>query len=457
MTLIQQYHSLLDCGWQRAFPQARSRQRAIEHAIALPCVFGRRTISRTISALGRSDRDWSGDYKMFSRCKWESERLFDPVIDEYLGRYPKMPVVAAIDDTKIRKTGKKIKSARWQRDPLSPPFHLNFLYGLRFLQASLLFPHYREGDYPSRGIPVRFQEAPPLKKPGKRASQLDHQQYRELKKTQNLSMQALEMMRNLRASIDERGGSDRSLLWVGDGSFCNKTMYRARLDRIDLITRCRKDARLCFPAPDGSRRKYDEHVFTPEQVRKNDNAWSWLRVYVGGKWRRVRYKEVSGVLWKRGAGQRPLRLIVIAPVPYKLSKNSRINYRRPAYFLSTDLDTPSKLLVLACFDRWQIEVNNRDEKDLLGVGQAQVRNEHSVPRHPALAVASYSLLLLAALQSFGPGRTPDYHPLPTWRKDSNRPSFLDILTRLRTDCSEASVSSFLRHNFAKNLITYADT
>jgi len=457
MTLIEQYHSLLDRGWQRAFPQARSRQRAIEHAIALPCVFGRRTISRTISALGRSDRDWSGDYKMFSRCEWEPERLFDPAVDEYLDRYPKMPVVAAIDDTNIRKTGRKIESARWQRDPLSPPFHLNLVYGLRFLQASLLFPHYREGDYPSRGIPVRFQEAPPLKKPGKRASQQDHQQYRELKKTQNLSTQALEMIRNLRASIDQRGGSQRLLLIVGDGSFSNKTMYSTQLDRIHLITRCRKDARLCFPAPDGSRRKYDEQVFTPEQVRKNDNAWSWLRVHLGGKWRRVRFKEVKGVLWKRGAGQRPLRLIVIAPVPYKLSKNSRVNFRRPAYFLSTDLDTPCKILALACFDRWQIEVNNRDEKDLLGVGQAQVRNEHSVPRHPALAVASYSLLLLAALQSFGPGRSHDYHPLPTWRKDSNRPSFLDIVTRLRTDCNEASVSSFLHHNFAKNLITYADT
>lgn len=457
MTLIEQYHSLLDRGWQRAFPQARSRQRAIEHAIALPCVFGRRTISRTISALGRSDRDWSGDYKMFSRCEWEPERLFDPVVDEYLDRYPRMPVVAAIDDTNIRKTGRKIESARWQRDPLSPPFHLNLVYGLRFLQASLLFPHYREGDYPSRGIPVRFQEAPPLKKPGKRASQQDHQQYRELKKTQNLSTQALEMIRNLRASIDQRGGSQRLLLIVGDGSFSNKTMYSTQLDRIHLITRCRKDARLCFPAPDGSRRKYDEQVFTPEQVRKNDNAWSWLRVHLGGKWRRVRFKEVKGVLWKRGAGQRPLRLIVIAPVPYKLSKNSRVNFRRPAYFLSTDLDTPIKILALACFDRWQIEVNNRDEKDLLGVGQAQVRNEHSVPRHPALAVASYSLLLLAALQSFGPGRSHDYHPLPTWRKDSNRPSFLDIVTRLRTDCNEASVSSFLHHNFAKNLITYADT
>src|SRR5215831_14200975 len=457
MTLIQQYHSLLNRGWQRAFPQARSLKRGIEHAIALPCVFGRRTISRTISALGRSDRDWSGDYKMFSRCKWQSEQLFDPVIDEYLDRYPKMPVVSAIDDTKIRKTGKKIKSARWQRDPLSPAFHLNFLYGLRFLQASLLFPHYREGNYPPRGIPVRFQEVPPLKKPGKRASQQDHQQYRELQKTQNLSTQSLNVIRDLRASVDQRGGTERLLLIVGDGSFCNRTMFSAQLDRTYLITRCRKDARLCFPAPIGSRRKYDEQLFTPEQVRKKDKAWRWVRVYLGGKRRRVRYKEVNGVLWKRGAGQRRLRLIVIAPVPYKLSKNSRTNYRQPAYFLSTDLDTLIKLLIHACFDRWQIEVNHRDEKDILGVGEAQVRNQQSVPRHPALAVASYSLLLLAAMQSFGPGRTNDYAPHPRWRKDSKRPSFLDIVTRLRTDCNEASVSSFLHRNFAKNLVTYADT
>lgn len=455
--LIQQFHSLLDRGWQRAFPQGRSHQRAIEHAIALPCVFGRRTISRTISALGRSDRDWSGDYKMFSRCQWESERLFDPVIDEYLDRYPKMPVVSAIDDTKIRKTGRRIKSARWQRDPLSPPFHVNFLYGLRFLQASILFPHYKEGDYPPRGIPVRFEEAPSLKKPGKRASQEDREQYNQLKKTNNLSTQALDVIRSLRASLDQRGGSERSLLIAGDGSFSNKTMFKADLEHTHLVTRCRKDARLCFPAPEGSRRKYDEEIFTPEDVRKKNGGWRFVRVYLGGKWRRVRYKEVKGILWKRGAGQRRLRLIVIAPVPYKLSKNSRTNYRQPAYFLSTDLDTLIKLLIHACFDRWQIEVNHRDEKDILGVGEAQVRNQQSVPRHPALAVASYSLLLLAALQSFGPGRTNDYAPYPRWRKDSKRPSFLDIVTRLRTDCNEAPVSTFLHQNFAKNLVTYADT
>lgn len=31
----------------------------------------------------------------------------------------------AIDDTRLRKTGRSISQAFYQRDPLSPPFHVN--------------------------------------------------------------------------------------------------------------------------------------------------------------------------------------------------------------------------------------------------------------------------------------------------------------------------------------------
>jgi hypothetical protein len=280
-----------------------------------------------------------------------------------------------------------------------------------------------------------------------------------LKKERNLSTQALEVVRDLRANLDQRGGAGRWLLMVGDGSFANKTMFKAELDRTQLLARCRKDARLCFRAPAGGRRKYAIEIFTPDGVRKQEErSWNRARVYLGGKRRMVKYKEVKDVLWKRGSGTRPLRLIVIAPVPYRLSKNSRPNYREPAYFLTTDLKTSIKLLVQPCFDRWQIEVNHRDEKDILGVGQAQVRSEQSIPRHPALAVASYSMLLLAALKSFGPGRTDDYLEQPKWRrKDSKRASFLDIVCKLRSEVDEASVSHLLHQNFAKNLALYADT
>lgn len=456
--LSQQLHTLLERGWRLAFLQARSHQRAMQHAIALPCVLGRRTITRTLCALGRTRRDWSADYKLFARGRWQPEHLFRPVIDEYLERYPRGPVTVAVDDTKLRKTGKKIPGTAWQRDPLSPPFHVNFLWGLRFLQAALLFPHYREGDYPARALPVRFAAAPILKKPGKRATDERRQEYKRLQPLQNLSTHALGLLRGLRTSLDERGAVSRLLLAVGDGSFCNRTMFRARRERTELLARCRKDARLCFPAPAGERRKYDQHIFTPEQVRQlPTQPWQQVQVYLGDKYRRVRYKELKQVLWKRGAATCPLRLLVIAPIPYKLSTHSRTNYRQPAYFLSTDLLTATKLLVQACFDRWQIEVNHRDEKDILGVGQAQVRAAQSVTRHPALVVAAYSMCLLAALREFGPGRTDHFLVQPRWRKSSKRPSLLDILTLLRKEYSEASVSHFFQPEFAKNLMLYADT
>jgi len=385
-------------------------------------------------------------------------RFIDPVIDDYLVRYTDGPIVAAVDDTKQAKTGKHIVGAFWQRDPMSPPFHVNLIYGLRFVQASLLFPHHQEGDFSARGFPVAFREAPPIKKPGKRASDQERADYKQACKQRNLSTQTVAVVRGLRQRLDRKGGIDRSLLATLDGSFCNQTFFKAEWDRTELLARCRKDARLCFPAPPGSRRRYDPQTFTPEQVRQDDNLpWEQASAYLGGKWRILWYKQVHGVLWKRGAGTRPLRLIVIAPLPYKLSKQGRTNYRDPAFLLSTDLDATAALLIQAYLDRWQIEVNHRDEKEILGIGQAQVRSRQSVPRPLAFAVACYSLSLLAALRTFGPGRTSDYLQLPKWRKHSHRPSFLDILSILRKERYETPAWPFLNTNFTQNLTLYAHT
>jgi hypothetical protein len=456
--LTETFYSLLEQGWKPVFAQKRSRQRAISHAIALIVLLGRCTISRIICALGGANHDWSADYKIYSRSPWNAEDLFDPVIDNYLVRYPEGPIRVAYDDTKLKKTGKKIKNAFWQRDPMSPAFHLNFIYGLRFVQASLLFPHYQEGDFAARGYPVAFQDAPAIKKPGKRASEQEIADYKQACKQQNLSLQTLNMIRSLRQRLDQKGAANRILVVTVDGSFCNQTFFKAKLDRIQLVARCRKDASLCFPAPEGSRRRYDPQVFTPEQVRQKDTLpWQQAHIYFGRYWRDIRYKEVRGVLWQRGAGTKRLRLIVIAPMPYKLSEHARTNYRDPAFLLTTDLETSVVELIQAYFDRWQIEVNHRDEKDLLGVGQAQVWSQQSIPRHPAFAVACYSLALLAALLTFGPGRTSDYLTLPKWRKHSQRPSYLDILTIMRKEYNEMGGWPLTSTNFAQNLTLYANT
>src|SRR5262249_23169156 len=154
------------------------------------------------------------------------------------------------------------------------------------------------------------------------------------------------------------GAAHRPLLVPVDGSFCNQTFFKTPIPKVDLLARCRKDARLCFPAPTDSRRKYSLEVFTPEDVRKSDRLpWKQTRIYFSSKCRKLRYKVLDDVLWRRGAAIRLLRLIVIAPIPYKMSPHSRTNYRDPAYLLTTDRNTSPKKLLQHYFDRWQIEVN----------------------------------------------------------------------------------------------------
>ena len=221
---------------------------------------------------------------------------------------------------------------------------------------------------------------------------------------------------------------------AGDGSFCNRTCFGEIPERSILLVRARKDSKLCLRAADDSRRFYAIEKFTPEQVRKDDSrTWETTKIFYGGKRRKVRYKEVARVYWQRGARQLPLRLIVIAPTPYRKSKSKRLYYRDPAYLLTTDLRSSPKQLLQIYFDRWQIEVNHREEKDTLGVGQAQLWNVTSVPKQPVLAVAAYSALLLASLLAFGAERGKQYAELPKWRRNARRPSCLDLITLLRKE------------------------
>ena len=107
-------------------------------------------------------------------------------------------------------------------------------------------------------------------------------------------------------------------------------------------------------------------------------------------------------------------------------------YRKPAHLICTDPDASIQEILQAYLWRWDIEVNFRDEKTLLGVGQAQVRNEHSVESVPALAVAAYAMLLTSAIQAYGPSGEPDALPAPKWRrKERLRASTQSLLQHLR--------------------------
>jgi hypothetical protein len=436
MTLLGAYLDIA-ADWRPVFPQARSWKRAVRQALGSLVCLGRRCLSRIIWTNGGQNRSWSAEYFLHSRCEWQPQELFRPILERALAYCPGRLVGVAVDDTRLPKTGRSIQQAFYQRDPLSPPFHVNLILGLRFLQASLLAPMHRLAQVSARGLPIRFEEVSRVKKPSRKAKPEAWQEYKEAIKQHNLSQSFVGMMGQLRKEMDRAGGEKKMLVLAGDGSFCNRTCFRAQRDRTELISRARKDAVLCLRAPEGGRRFYNAEKFTPEQVRQDEaQPWKETKVFYGGKRRKVRYKEVAAVYWQGGAGRCPLRLLVVAPTPYRKRKSGKLYYRQPAFLLTTDLKSSAKQLLQIYFDRWQIEVNHRDEKDTLGVGQAQLRNVKAVPKQPVLAVAAYSALLLASLIAFGAERGAAYEPLPKWRRKAYRPSCLDLVTLLRKEMAE---------------------
>jgi len=436
MSLLSEFLTIT-ADWRGVFPQKRTFVRGVRQALGSLVCLGRRCLTRIIWTNGGQQRNWSAEYFLHSRCHWEPQKLFQPILNHALEYCPQRLVGVAIDDTKLRKTGRCIEQAFYQRDPMSPPFHVNLVLGLRFLQASLLVPLYRNAKVGTRALPIRFQEVSRVQKPGKKATDVEKKQYKEAVKQKNLSRRSVEMYKQLRKMMDEAGGYLKILVLAVDGSFCNRTCFGEIPDRTVLLARARKDAKLCFHDATGSRRFYAVDKFTPEQVRQDEaRQWKTTKIFYGGKRRAIRYKAVADVYWQGGARRRPLRLIVVAPTAYRKNKSTKLYYRNPAFLLTSDLKSPDKQLLQIYFDRWQIEVNHREEKDTLGVGQAQLWNVTSVPKQPVLAVAAYSALLLASIKAFGAERGSAYAELPKWRRKARRPSCLDLVTLLRKEMAE---------------------
>lgn len=429
MSLLEAFISITQL-WRPGFISIQSFQNARDYACAIIGSFGlKKTLTNISISTGNLDKKPSAIYKFFSKRKWSPDSLFNPILKQCLPYFKKGYVAIGVDDSKFKKTGKHIPHTSWHRDPMSPPFHVNLMWGLRFLQFSVLLPLYNSMGVPCRAIPISFVDAPPVKKPGKKAIKEAKKNYIQAKMTHNLSSIFVTQAKKIKNVLNELGFSRLKIIFVCDGSFCNTICMTMSLARSEILARCRKNASLCFAATKEGRRKYSAKKFTPESVRQDKSVhYKTGEFFYGGQYRRVRYKEVSNVLWQRITQLRRLRLIVIAPIPYM--KGKKKNYRDPGYLLTTDLVTPIEELIQIYLDRLQIEYNFRDEKSIIGVGEAQVRNERSVSREPQFTVAVYSALLLASVLAYGDTYENSRDVLPAWRKKPLRPSCKMLMKEL---------------------------
>jgi len=319
---------------------------------------------------------------------------------------------------------------------MSPPFHVNLARGLRVLQISAAVPQGSAGA--ARLIPIDFQHAALPAKPRKDAGAEQQALYEKERAKRNINLTGKDRLAHLRTQMDQSGSPTRKLIATVDGRFTNKTILRNLPERTVLIGRVRKDAAFHHPpqeqAQHGRKRKYGERCPTPEELLKDQTIpWQTVQAYASGQRYEFKLKTLGPLYTQMDKGQRALRLIVVEPVPYRLSKKSKLERREPAFLICTDLDLPLSQVLQSFLWRWDIEVNFRDEKTIIGVGQAQVRSEASNQNAPALAVAAYALLLLASVKTYGAEGKPDTLKNPRWHPDKakQRASTNALINQLR--------------------------
>ena len=415
-------------GTADAFASADDYRRVRTQWLAGLLNLGRHTVTGALTTAGQQHRDWSADYRVWQRLP--VERLFGQLQQHTLARSTG-PWVVAVDDSATRKTGRRIPGCGWRRDPLSPPFHVNFHWGQRVLQCSAALP---APDGSARLVPIDWTEAPLPKKPSRHAGPEAQAAYAEARRQANLNVLAARRLAHLRTV------TDRPIHFVVDGRFTNRTVLRELPANTVVIGRIRKDTKLYAPvAPaktPGRPRRYGAVLPTPEALRMDENVpWQEVRAWATEREHHFKLKSTGPVMARIRGVTAPVRVVVIAPLGYRLRQGGRLLYRQPAYLLCTDPELPLERVLQEYLWRWDIEVNFRDEKCLLGVSEAQLRQPEAVQRQPAGAVAAYGFLLLAAHDAYGHDARPPSVPLPRWRRHQppRRPTTGLLLSQLRVE------------------------
>lgn len=400
---------------------------------------GRRTITGMLCACGRERQDWSAAYRIFEKEKFDSNILWGVIRKSAVSNLSNsMPIVVAMDDTLIHKTGRKVSGASWRRDPLGPKFRPNFIHSQRFLQISMMLP---ENGMLSgaRAIPVDLIHAPTPTKPKSKDNTEVWGQYNKDCKVNRINVRGRERLEKLRNDLDEQPDTEnRTLVVAVDGGYTNREIFRNIPDRTHIIGRIRKDAKLFQPPPirvegtQGRKRSYGPQICTPYELLHDDNV-SWVQVtaFGAGKEHVFDVKTIQHVRWK-SAGPKDMRLVVVRPLAYRPAKNKKPLYRDPGFLLCSDPDMPLDQLLQAYLWRWETEVAFREEKTLMGMGEAQVRTQKAVETAPQFIAAGYSLLHLAAANS---GIESSGFIKPKWRnkKSTDRCTSSELIQRFRAE------------------------
>lgn len=395
-----------------AFRQDRPYQRAVALVFGALFAFARHTITQLLTALGQTEADWSGWYRLFSvPRRLDYDRLTACFLHEVLAAVPADgPFVAVVDGVQVGRHSQKMPGTAWLKCPRTPPFKPGPWRAQRFVHLAALLPRTPAGS--SRALPLRWEPAFPEKavRPAGTPARTEW-------------VAGLAGIAWLRGRLDAAGRRAQRLLVLADGSYDVVKLWAGLPARTVLLARTARNRALYEPPPPaagrrGAPRKYGPRALTPADWLHQRAGWRATTLVVRGRSIPLRYR-VAGPFVQRGAPGCPVFLLVAGGV----ARQGRQRRRPPAFWLVTavqagarwTLPLPAADLVAWAWQRWEVEVCHRELKSGFGLGEVQCWG----PRSAVLAVQwqawAYGVLVLAGYRAWGLTGQPLRPPGRWWR------------------------------------------
>src|SRR6185437_5480212 len=221
----------------------------------------------------------------------------------------------------------------------------------------------------------------------------------------------------LMGAVREQAREDGPHLAVFDGGFALASVVRplthpeADQPRIEFVTRLRSDARLCRLPPSerrphqrGRTPKWGPPLSPPSQGGRWPGAWQHGEVFVYGRRRTVRWKEVV-CLW-RVAGPDVSVKAVVAEVD---------GYSKRFTMATSALNLTGLQVVELFCGRFRQEDGFRDLKQRLGWEECRAWTKNPIERTSQAQWVTMSLLRLTQFQLEAGGEV-DWWYRPPWRR-----------------------------------------
>jgi hypothetical protein len=310
---------------------------------------GRKTITSWLRAAG-INRCYKAYYYFVGSLAQKTENIATKLFEIMIQRVYKNTnaVLAAIDDSPTSRYGPKVAGAGIHRNPAPTPDGSKFIYGHVWVTLSAIARHKSFGTI---GLPLlakMYVKAADIKNIGLSFKSKTEQAVQ-------LSKWAYSCCKNLAKK-----------LWiVTDGGFTRASFLRPVVKMgVVIITRLRKDAVLYaeLKQPEkrkrGRPRKYGKQIKLPNVVKSPD-GWFKVKAFLYGK------EETKDVKVFK-AFYKPAGCLVQVLVV----REGKDCFRS---FMCTDLTACPKDILEAVADRYAIEQNFSDIKEIEGAGQQQVR------------------------------------------------------------------------------------